>query len=140
LLLIVCLVAVGCSSDDRVTVEFRLAGTEPAEGLTEVVLSFTGERFYLHDEVLLSDEDISRASATLHNNQHAVDVVLTSAGREKWATATKENVGKRVAMIVNGRLISAPRINAPILKGRAVLMGDFSKEEALRIAEGLTQQ
>lgn len=40
-------------------------------------------------------------------------------------------------MILNGELISAPRIMAPIRVGRAILAGDFTEEEARRVAEEL---
>ena len=47
----------GCSESNQVTLEFRVAEDEQAPGLMEMVLDLTGERFYLHDEVLVDESD-----------------------------------------------------------------------------------
>jgi SecD/SecF fusion protein len=136
--LMVMLALLGCTQQPGpVTVEFRLAETEPGEGLAEVTIDQTGEKFYLHDEVLISNADIASASVTMWNQRPAVDVILTEAGREKFARLTRENLKRRVGMLVDGKLASAPIINAPILEGRAIINGDFSEKEARRIAEGI---
>jgi preprotein translocase subunit SecD len=124
----------------RVAVEFRLAETEPGEGLTELTLHESGDVFYLHADAAIHDDDIASASVTKHGGRSAVEVVLTAEGSKKLAAVTERNVKRRMGMVVDGRLVSAPIINAPITGGRAILQGDFSDEEALRIAQGLRAQ
>ena len=71
------------------------------------------------------------------NSEPAVSVVLTEAGREKWARVTEESVGKPIAMLVDGELVAAPTVRAPITQGRAIITGRFTPEEAQHIADGL---
>ena len=93
--------------------------------------------FYLHPEVILANEDIASTSVTHWEDRPAVDVILTEAGKEKFAEFTGANIGKRAAILVDGKLVTAPIIRAPILQGRALINGDFTEQEAKRIAEGL---
>ena len=129
----------GCSEQNRVTLEFRIAEDEAAPGLTEVVFNPPGVRFYLHDEVLVDESDIDSAFVTVQNGRPAVELLLTSKESRKWEELTERNVGKRCGMILNGKLVSAPRIMTPIRVGRAIVAGDFTESEALRIAHALGQ-
>jgi len=137
--LIILLALLGCAQQSGVTVEFRLAETEPAEGLTLMTCTASGESFYLHDEILLSNADIESASPDSWDGRPTVALTFTEAGREKFARLTEENIGGRVGMLVDGELVTAPVIRAPILEGKAVINGDFTEEEATRIAAGIVQ-
>jgi hypothetical protein len=136
----ICLFAIlGCSESNQVTLEFRLAEDESGPGLTETVFDQTGERFYLHDEVILDQSDVESANVVTERGRIAVALALTSAGARKFEEFTRSNVGKRCGMILNGRLVSAPWIMAPISSGRAIIMSDFTEAEASRIAERLSR-
>jgi len=126
-----------CSTDETVTVEFRIAEVEPALGLTEMTISGIDEKVYLHDEVLLTNADIDTAFVSMRNERPAVDVFFTDSARGEFAAITRGNMGKRMGIVVDGELVSAPVIRSPILQGRAIIMGDFTTEEAERIAEGI---
>jgi len=134
----------GCSTPEKqaekVTVEFRFAETEAAEGLTEIILPITGQKFYLHDEVIMSNEDIAMASVTMWNGKPVVELQFTLTGKDKFAQLTKENLKRRVGMLVDGKLVTAPIINAPIDQGIAIITGDFTKDEAQRIADGINKK
>jgi preprotein translocase subunit SecD len=137
-LAIVCLIlgVVGCGQP-HVTIEFRLAETQPGDGLTEVSLPRSGETFYLYPDVAISNADIASASVIQGSGGPSVELIFTPSGSEKLARLTEANLKKRVAMLVDGGLVSAPVINAPIPGGRAIMVGDFSEDQALRIAQGL---
>ena len=138
LVLSVALLTVYCSEQpEPMALEFRLAQTEPGEGLTEMIFEPTGELLYLHDEVLIDNNDISSAEAVEWEGEHAVDLTFTEPGTEKLARVTGQHVTERMGMVVGGRLLSAPRINAAITQGRAVIAGAFTREEARRIAAGI---
>jgi preprotein translocase subunit SecD len=104
-----------------------------------MVFDQTGERFYLHDEVLVDQSDVESASVVDNRGHSAVELVLTSVGTKKFEKLTEGNVGKQCGMILNGQLVSAPRIMGPIRSGRAIIMSDFTEAEARRIAEGLSR-
>jgi preprotein translocase subunit SecD len=136
--LIAILALLGCAKQtDRATIEFRLVETAPAEGLTEMVCAASGELFYLHDEVLISNADIDTAFISKWNNRPVVELLFTEDGREQFAQLTEENIHRRVGMLVDGQLVSAPIINAPIPQGRAIIDGNFSEQEVRRVAEGI---
>ena len=124
----------GCSEQGQVSLEFRIAEDEPASDLTEMVFEMTGEKFYLHNEVLVDQTDIDTAFVTKQNDRPAVLLILTPEGKNKFEKLTENNIGKRCAMILDGELVSAPRIMATISEGRALLSGNFTEAEAREIA------
>ena len=122
----------------RVRLEFRRAEHEPGEGLTEVIEDGSGRRIWLHEEAELSNEHIASARVPQDNLQ-VVDIALTEEGARRFATLTREHSGKRLAILLDGKMISAPVIREEITGGRAVLSGNFSPGEAKRIAAGLAR-
>ena len=138
LFLITALYALHCArGPEPMAVEFRLARTEPGEGLTEMTFDPTGEKFYLDDEVLIDNRDIAAAAATEWQGEHVIELTFTEPGKEKLARVTGQNVTERMGMVVDGRLLSAPRINAAITQGRAIIIGALTEEEARRLAAGI---
>lgn len=141
ILLLIGFFLLGCSSTEKpaktVTVEFRFAETTPAEGLTEYVFAQTGKKFYLHQEVVMSNKEIDNAVVADWQGKPVVRLILTAEGKEKFAQLTANNINRNMAILVNGKLITAPRINAPITQGMAMITGDFTKEEAERIVAGI---
>ena len=121
----------------EVTVEFRLAELEPAPDLTETVFSGTGERFFLHKEAAISNADVASATVVKRGERPQIEVTFTAMGREKFAQLTRANLNKRVGILVDGQLLSAPTIRAPIEHGKALIIGDFTEQEARRIADGI---
>jgi len=143
-ILLAALTAAGCGGStresDSVSLQMKLAEDKPAGGLSEITMTAWGrtETFYLHDEVLIDNGDVEAASLTMWGDNPAVEVLFTREGGEKVARVTKENIGKRMAIIVGGRLVSAPVIRDEVSGGRAVINGDFTEEEAKRLAEGIS--
>jgi preprotein translocase subunit SecD len=104
-----------------------------------MVFEPTGEHFYFHDEVLVNESDVDSAIVIMQNGRPAVELVLTSVGTQKFEELTERNVGKRCGMLLNGQLVSAPRIMTAIRVGRAIVTSDFTEAEARRIAQGLSR-
>lgn len=127
----------GCSQQDNVTLEFRIAEDEAGPGLKETFVGNTGKSFFLHQEVLMTEEAVDSAFVAPRGEAFWVELLLTPEGADKFEKLTGENVGKRCAMLVNGELVSAPRIMAPIDMGRAIIAGDFTEEEARTLARVL---
>lgn len=63
-----------------------------------------------------------------------VSIEFDSEGSELFYNATKDNVGRQIAMVLDGVVISAPRVNEPISGGRAQISGNFSSDEARNLA------
>jgi len=64
-----------------------------------------------------------------------VEVSFTEEGRTRFAEITRANVGKRLAILVEGKVIIAPIIRTEIRDGRALITGDFTDEDAKGLAD-----
>ncbi|MFH1504824.1 MAG: protein translocase subunit SecD [Candidatus Omnitrophota bacterium] len=59
-----------------------------------------------------------------------VQLRLTAEGSKRFAKVTEENIGKRLAIVLDESVMSAPSIREPILSGEAQITGDFDLEDA----------
>lgn len=71
------------------------------------------------------------------NNEPVVDIAFDQQGGAKFAKLTTENAGKPFAIILDGKVLSAPNINEPIIGGRAQISGGFTTDEANQLAISL---
>lgn len=114
---------------------FHLAsnGTESFE---EVFQAFDnrGNMFSLKKQAMLSGDLLIDASATYHEGKPAVAFRFNSAGTRKFAEITQENVGKIFAIILDGKVVTAPVINTVINQGNGVISGSFDVKEASEVA------
>jgi hypothetical protein len=119
-----------------VHVQFRFAGMEPVPGWEAFDLD--GIPFYLEPAVLLDETHFALASARRGRGEvWHVEVILTEEGTRLLGEITAENLERRLGMVVDGKLLSAPIIKAPITQGRALISGDIDEYEARRIAAGV---
>ena len=70
-------------------------------------------------------------------NEPVVNIQFNSEGGQKFARMTQKYVGKQFAIILDGRVISAPRINEAILGGASQISGSFTVESANQLAIAL---
>ena len=87
--------------------------------------------------VLSGDELIDAGLSKDDNGQPAVSLKFNASGGRKFARATQENAGKQFAMILDGQVLSAPRIDEPILGGNAIIHGSFTTDSATQLAIAL---
>lgn len=66
-----------------------------------------------------------------------VAIEFNSKGATKFAKVTRENVGKRLAIVLDDKVISAPVIREPIPSGQGVISGRFSPDDARLLAISL---
>ena len=76
----------------------------------------------------------SAAAAFDQYGNPAVDIAFDSRGTQLFAKLSTENVGKRFAIVLDGKVYSAPVFREPILGGRAQISGAFTPEEAQDLA------
>ncbi|EKE09226.1 MAG: hypothetical protein ACD_16C00205G0022 [uncultured bacterium] len=67
-------------------------------------------------------------------NRPVVNLKFDSLGAKKFGDATKNNVGKPFAIVLDDKVLSAPRINVPILGGNAQISGSFTVQQAQDLA------
>ena len=89
----------------------------------------------------LTGKDLKRADVVFdpQTNKPQVAIEFNSEGTRMFAELTKENIGKRVAIFLDGGIISAPTVQAEITDGKAVITGNFTLEEAKKLSRGLNE-
>ena len=70
-------------------------------------------------------------------NESLVEISFDQQGGAKFAKLTSENVGRPFAIILDGKVLSAPNINEPILGGSAQISGSFTPQAAANLAIAL---
>jgi preprotein translocase subunit SecD len=130
--------------DDQTSVEQAQAGQLPETSELlygrEVDKQTKVERkvpYVVQKRTLLTGAELTRAEVqadpnSLGNWQVAIE--FTSAGTRIFGELTEQNVGKRLAIILDGNVYSAPRINERIPSGRAVITGHFTVDDARDLA------
>ena len=114
---------------------FRLVSENDEFGVDKMT-SEIGEELNISKRIIMSGENLIDAQPRLTNqsNQPTVFFSLDRVGAQKFGRTTTDNVGKRLAIILDGKIISAPSINEPITGGNGVISGNFSFQEATDLA------
>ncbi len=72
----------------------------------------------------------ARADQGQQGSAWEVSMTMNSAGASRWATITGSEIGNSIAIVLDGYVYSAPRVNDRIEGGRSAISGNFSPEEA----------
>jgi preprotein translocase subunit SecD len=124
------------------TFELRLASHEKVEGWERVLgPEPSNTPVWISPEVAVSNRDVARAwPERTSENKPCVGIMLTEEGALKLARLTKSHIGELLAIILDGRVDSTPKIMGEITGGRAMILGNFTEEEAGSIAKGITMK
>ena len=79
----------------------------------------------------------AKQSFSQQSNEPVVSITFDNQGGAKFAKLTTENVNRPFAIILDGKVLSAPNINEPILGGSAQISGSFTVESANNLAISL---
>jgi preprotein translocase subunit SecD len=95
----------------------------------------------LEKSIALSGNDLSDAKSSFNPNNYGwnVSFTLTPAGTNKFFEITKNNKGRRLAIIWGDQVISNPTINDPIAGGRAEITGSFTQEESIQLSNIISE-
>ena len=72
-----------------------------------------------------------------HYGKPAVSMSMNTDGARRWAQLTKQNINKCVAIVLDGYVYSAPRVNQEITGGNSDITGHFTPEQAKDLANVL---
>ncbi len=123
---------------DRINIE--IPGVSDANKILDELGKPGALEFRTQDgETVITGADVESASARagedqMGNREYSVELNLNENGKEKFAKATEENVGKQIAIIYDEAEISSPRVNEAITGGQAYITGNFTYEEADNLA------
>ncbi len=79
----------------------------------------------------------AQVSNDQQTNEPTVSITFNTEGGARFAKLTTQNVNKPFAIILDGKVLSAPNINEPILGGSAQISGSFTTESANNLAISL---
>ncbi len=103
----------------------------------EIPPEFLEQFFYKSTD--LSGKQLSRAAVAFDPNTYQPEVQLEfdGEGRKLFKEITERNVGRKVAIFLDGAPISIPVVNEPIVDGKAIISGSFTLDEAKILAQRL---
>jgi len=117
--------------------EFRLvADASDPEGETEMLPQSQGPPLRVQTRVMVSGEDLVSATAGFdpQTGEPCVNFQFNLRGAQRFGQVTTENVGRPFAIVLDGKIISAPVIRSPIPGGRGQITGRFTVPEATQLA------
>lgn len=79
----------------------------------------------------------SQISSNLGRTENEVSMSMNSQGAQTWARLTKNNIGRAIAIVLDGVVYSAPNVNGEIVGGNSQITGNFTVEEASDLANVL---
>jgi preprotein translocase subunit SecD len=115
---------------------FRLVSENNNEFGVDELISENGEKLNISKRIIMSGENLIDAQPSIQNqnNEPTVSFTLDRLGAQKFGRATTDNVGKRLAIVLDGEIVSAPNINEPITSGNGMISGNFTFQEATDLA------
>ena len=126
---------------DRINIE--IPGVSDANAILEELGKPGSLEFQLTDgSVVLDGSQVASAETgvqqdSMKNKEWVVQLTLTDEGSKAFADATSANVGKQIAIVYDGEVISSPRVNEAITDGRAVISGMAGQSEAEKLASSI---
>ena len=125
--------------DPSVTVPEAKAGRLPAGS---ELLPSDAERdaqgnpleYVVRKRVMVGGDSLTDSQPVFQQGQPVVNFRFDAAGGRRFGEATTEGVGQRMAIVLDGRVISAPVIREPITGGQGVISGSFTTQSATDLA------
>lgn len=122
--------------DDSVPLADAVAGRVPPDDeLLPDVESGQPQPILVKRDALVSGEMLTSASQSFdQNNQPAIAFRFNGVGAQRFAEATAQNIGKPFAIVLDNKVISAPRIDSAIPGGSGIITGNFTVDSAANLA------
>ena len=116
---------------------FRLVSDGDENFGSELLYFEDGEnQLKVNKRVIMSGDNLVNAQPSYDNinSQTIVNFTLDRTGAKKFGRATSKHTGKRLAIILDNKIISAPQIREPILSGSGQISGNFTFQSATDLA------
>ena len=100
------------------------------------MISENGEEVIVNKKIIMSGENLIDAQPRVDNqsNSPMVAFTLDRYGAQKFGKVTTNNIGKRLAIVLDNKIISAPVIREAITGGSGTISGNFSFQEVTDLA------
>ncbi|WP_295127467.1 hypothetical protein [uncultured Chitinophaga sp.] len=101
----------------------------------------TNETYYLSAAGAVTVKDMKSIATGIASNGYAeLTIQLNEAGKLLFSKLTQKNVGKKLAVLVNGKVVMAPQVMSPITGGSLSVSGSFSFAEVDAMKKGLDKE
>lgn len=122
--------------DQSMSAQEAMQGRPPAGSTVMYSQDDPPVPYLIEDRVIVSGENLVDAQATFdqRTNEAVVSFRFDAKGAARFGQATQQNVGRLFAIILDNQVISAPRINEPILGGSGQISGNFTAQSANDLA------
>tara|TARA_B100001123_G_C15295814_1_gene1019156 strand:+ start:857 stop:2413 length:1557 start_codon:yes stop_codon:yes gene_type:complete len=116
----------------NLTFRFVVNNDEPGFGSEKLLFEDDSEEAIVSKRIILSGENLLDARPTMDNetNQTVVSFTLDRVGAKRFGKATTTGIGKRLAIVLDGKIISAPVIQDAIVGGAGEISGGFTFQSA----------
>ncbi len=117
---------------------FQFVSSNENDSFGTEILKFDNgiDQALVSKRIILNGDNLVDAKPRMDNqsNETIVSFNLDRVGAKKFAKATTENVGKQLAIILDGKIISAPSVREPIVGGSGQISGNFTFQSATDLA------
>lgn len=123
--------------NEEADIESALKGHVPADSIIAYMEHEKGQLYpyVLKKKASLSGDMLTNAVASFNQNaQPGVSFTLNSVGGKLFAELTKASIHKRIAIVLDGKIISAASVNEPITGGSGIISGSMTVEAANELA------
>ena len=118
-------------NNEKTAADARATGLPPGTMILPSADEGDGIREYLIDRrIVVSGDNLVDSQPTFSDGRPVVSFRFDAAGGARFGDITSKNAGRGLAIVLDGEVISAPRINEPILGGNGIITGQFSVQEA----------
>ncbi|MBV9521644.1 MAG: protein translocase subunit SecD, partial [Alphaproteobacteria bacterium] len=109
-------------------------GDEVLQGAPDARRPGQAGAFVVQKRVMVSGDSLVDAQPTFQNNEPVVSFKFDARGGRLFGEATQKNVGRPFAIVLDGKVISAPVIREAILGGSGIISGSFTVQTATDLA------
>ena len=116
---------------------FRLVSEDDSGFGSEMLFFEEGtEKLNVNKRIILNGDNLINARPDFSNstNETTVNFTLDRVGAKKFARVTSNNIGKKLAIILDNKIISAPQIRESIMGGNGQISGNFTFQSATDLA------
>ncbi len=120
----------------NLTFRFVTNNTEDSFGAEKLVFEDSSEEVIVSKRIILSGDNLLDAQPRMdtENNETVVTFSLDRVGAKRFGKATSTGIGKRLAIVLDGKIISAPVIRDTIATGSGQISGGFTFQSATDLA------
>ncbi|MDP2940357.1 MAG: hypothetical protein Q8O13_09825 [Candidatus Omnitrophota bacterium] len=140
-------------------VEFRFVGEGGCEKCEKFIHPILKNEIWIEKSIILSDKDVSsievkmrkmpasvdditkllshkEPSSVQYKEEPLIQINFTEEGKEKLAQVSAQNIGRKLAIFLNDKLLQTPEIREKIESGMIEIIGSFTTEEAKELVDG----